>query len=46
MLDDREFVRALMAPLRLLVTCALGGRMDAAVDCARHILTLIESRNQ
>ncbi len=46
MLDDREFMAALMTPLRLLVACALGGRMDAAVDCARHILSLIESRRQ
>jgi hypothetical protein len=44
MLDDREFVLALMAPLRLLIACARKGRVEAAADCARHILFLIEMR--
>lgn len=44
MLDDREFFCALLTPLRLLLACARAGRAEAATDCARHILSLFESR--
>lgn len=46
MLDDREFFRALVTPLRLLVACAREGRVEAATDCARHILSLFDIRNR